>query len=300
MVEIRCVLQARSVLSEGALWSAPEKALYWVDQMRPEIHRFDPATGEDVKFELELPVQLGAIVPRQAGGFVLAAADGISFIDAAMRRRTPVGNPMAAHPRACFNDAKCDRQGRLWAGTTDRQETDPYGTLWRFDPDGTASRVADGFIASNGPSFSPDGRTLYHTRSHEKTIMAYDIDPATGAASNERVFARTDPDGGIPDGSTVDAEGFLWQTHWGGSRVTRYAPDGRVDRVLEMPAKIVTSCAFGGEELTTLYVTTASIAFVDGQWVYMDEAGFAADPTLGGIFAVEVGVRGLPEPAFRG
>jgi sugar lactone lactonase YvrE len=300
MDKARCVLAARSVLSEGALWSPAEQALYWVDQMRPELHRFDPATGADTRFEIELPAQLGALVPRRGGGFVLAAADGLSFIDAAFAGRTPFVHPAAHHPGASFNDAKCDRQGRLWAGTTDRRETDPIGELYRIEPDGTASRIADGFIASNGPSFSPDGRTMYHTDSHAGTIWAYDIDPDSGTASNRRVFVRIPREHGAPDGSTVDAEGHLWTAHWGGGRVTRFAPDGTVSRVLEIPAKSPTSCAFGGPEMTTLYVTTASIDLGPAGFRPMTEAELDAAPWEGGIFAVETGVRGLPEPAFRG
>ena len=115
-----------------------------------------------------------------------------------------------------------------------------------------------------------------------------------------RVFVRIDPADGIPDGSTVDAEGYLWSTHWGGWRVTRFAPDGRIDRVVRMPVSALTSCAFGGEDMCTLYVTSASIDFAPTGWVYTTEAEFAANPLLGGIFAIEVGIRGLPEPAFRG
>jgi len=298
-MEIRCIYEARSALSESALWSPREKALYWLDQMRPEIHRLDPATGKDVLFPLTLPAQLGGLVPLAGGGLALAASDGISLLSAHMKTRTSLVNPIASLPQAGFNDAKCDRQGRLWAGTTDRLEKERIGRLYRFDAKGTATSIAEGFICSNGPSFSPDGRTMYHTRSSERVIDAYDIDPDTGAASNRRVFATIDAGAGVPDGSTVDAEGYLWSAHWGGWRITRYAPDGRVDREIAMPVKSVTSCAFGGENMDTLFVTTASAENVDGRWVFMDDAGFAAAPLTGGIFAIDVGIRGLPEPAFR-
>lgn len=297
---LRCVYQARSVLGEGALWSTDERKLYWIDQMRPEIHRFDPATGHDEHLASDLPAQLGAMVPRASGGLVLAASDGITAIDTATMQRSPIVNPIAGKPRATFNDAKCDRQGRLWAGTTDREETDAIGELYRVDADGTAHRIADGFICSNGPSFSPDGRVVYHTRSHDRTIVAYDVDPDTGAASNQRLFARIAPEDGIPDGSTVDAEGHVWCTHWDGARVTRYRPDGTVDRVVRMPVRTPTSCAFGGPDLKTLFITTASITMVDKRWVYMTDAQFDASPDEGGIFALDVDVPGLPEPAFAG
>jgi sugar lactone lactonase YvrE len=267
--------------------------------MRPEIHRLDPATGTDIRLPLDLPPQLGGLVPLRDGGMALAAADGITLLSADMKHRRTLVNPIAGMPNISFNDAKCDRQGRLWAGTTDRMESEAIGRLYRIDLDGTATSVADGFVCSNGPSFSPDGRVMYHTCSHERVINAYDIDPITGGASNRRVFARIDPSAGVPDGSTVDAEGYLWSTHWGGWGVTRYAPDGSIDREIEIPVKNVTSCAFGGEDMTTLFVTTASIEFIEGRWVTMDDSGFDAAPLTGGIFAVDAGVRGLPEPAYR-
>jgi sugar lactone lactonase YvrE len=298
-LEIRCIHQARSVLSEGALWSPEENVLYWVDQMRPELHRLDPSTGEDSRISIDLPAQLGAVVPRACGGLVLAASDGISLLDRDLQTRVPFVNPIAALPRASFNDAKCDRQGRLWAGTTDRQETEEIGCLYRVDANGDVTPVAAGFVCSNGPSFSPDGRTMYHTRSNERVIHSYDIDVDTGLAHSPRVFATVEAEAGVPDGSTVDAEGYLWSTHWGGWRITRYAPDGRVDRVIKMPVKSPTSCAFGGDSMETLFVTSASMEFQNGTPVYMDDAGFAASPMEGGIFAIDVGIRGLPEPAFR-
>ena len=139
---------------------------------------------------------------------------------------------------------------------------------------------------------------MYHSCSHERVVNAYDIDRSTGSASNRSVFARFEPADGVPDGSTVDAAGYFWSTHWGGSRVTRYAPDGAIDRVIEMPVKKVTSCAFGGKNMETLFVTPASIDFQDGRWIYMDDAGFDAEPMAGGIFAVDVGIKGLVEQSF--
>jgi sugar lactone lactonase YvrE len=295
-MEVRCILQARSALGESALWSPREGKLYWLDQMRPEIHCLDPVTGEDVKFPLDLPTQLGALVHHVSGGLALAAADGITLLSGDMMNRRGLVNPIAGRTRLSFNDAKCDRQGRLWAGTTDRLETERLGCLYRIDANAGATLVADDFVCSNGPSFSPDGRTMYHTRSHERAIDAYDLDPATGNVSNRRIFATVDPSAGVPDGSTVDAEGYLWSTHWGGSRITRYAPDGRIDREIELPVKKVTSCAFGGANMDTLFVTTASIEFDNGRWIFMDDAAFDAAPMMGGIFAIDVGIAGLPEP----
>ena len=177
--------------------------------------------------------------------------------------------------------------------------SEKIGCLYRVDPNGRATNFASGFVVSNGPSFSPDGRTMYHTVSDERTIYAHDLDTESGLVRNPRVFAKFDEKDGWPDGSTVDAEGHLWTTHWGAARITRYAPNGRVDRVIEMPVKNTTSCAFGGEAMDTLFVTTASMEFENGREVYMNDAGFAAAPMAGAIFSVDVGVRGLAEPAFH-
>jgi xylono-1,5-lactonase len=297
-VEVECIFEARSALSESPLWSPGEQVLYWLDQMRPELHRLEPETGRDEAIQVELPEQLGAIVPHAGGGLVLAASDGISILAPDLKSRKTLANPIAHIPRASFNDAKCDRQGRLWAGTTDRLETQQLGSLYRFAADGTSTIWAKDFVCSNGPSFSPDGKVMYHTQSHERTIYAYDLDPDSGQMLSRRIFATLDSSEGNPDGSTVDAEGYLWSAHWGGSRVTRYSPDGRIDRVVRIPAEKVTSCAFGGEKMDKLFVTTASIDFINGKWMFMEEAGFAQAPLAGAIFALDPGVAGLAEPAF--
>jgi sugar lactone lactonase YvrE len=132
---------------------------------------------------------------------------------------------------------------------------------------------------------------MYYTDSPRRLIWAYDYEPDTGTMANEGVFARIPDDAGVPDGLCVDAEGFVWSAHWGGWRLTRYAPDGRIDRVLEMPVPQPSSCAFGGPDLATLYVTSAAIG--------MSEADLAKAPG-GGLFAVDVGVRGLPTSRFAG
>jgi sugar lactone lactonase YvrE len=152
--------------------------------------------------------------------------------------------------------------------------------------------VRQGVHLSNGLDWSPDDRLMYYTDSPRRLIWVYDYDPDRGAVANERVFARIPRDAGVPDGLCVDAKGFVWSAHWGGWRITRYAPDGRIDRVLEMPVPQPSSCTFGGPDLATLYVTSAAIG--------MTEADFAKAPQGGGLFAVEVGVRGQPVSRFAG
>ena len=152
-------------------------------------------------------------------------------------------------------------------------------------------RVAAGIGIPNSIAWSPDGRTMYVADTVEREIAAHDYDLATGAIANRRIFARTE-EPAYPDGSTVDADGFLWNAQWGGGRVVRYAPDGRTDRAVEVPVRYPTSCVFGGPGLATLYITSAVHDLTPAQR--------AAEPWAGGIMALTPGVRGLPETRFGG
>jgi sugar lactone lactonase YvrE len=204
----------------------------------------------------------------------------------------PVMHPDGDRPGNRFNDAKCDPRGRLWAGTMDDEEREASGRLYCVNDLKTARRFKDNVNLSNGLGWSPDGRTMYFVETLRSVIWAYDYNVDDGAATNERVFATVPSSDGWPDGICVDAEGCVWLAHWGGWRLTRFTPDGRVDRVLKVPVPQVTSCAFGGAGLDTLYITTAAIG--------LDAIALAAAPLAGSLFAVQPGVRGLPVAPFRG
>jgi sugar lactone lactonase YvrE len=165
----------------------------------------------------------------------------------------------------------------------------PEGVLWRLDGDGSLHATRGGICIPNSLAFSPDGRTMYFADSLRYELYAYDYDTAAGLPGPQRVIATTTAPG-FPDGSTVDAEGFLWNAEFNGSRLVRYAPDGGIDRVIELPLRMPTCCAFGGEDLDVLYVTTAS--------QHMTPEQMAAEPLAGSLLALDVGVRGLPEPRF--
>lgn len=286
-----CVLDARARLGEAPLWRASEAALYWLDHQAPALHRFDPASGADRVLDLGLEVQLGGIVER-AAGLILFKRDGLFRVDPAAGHIEPWIDPEVGQDDTCFNDGKVDRDGRLWVGSLHVPETEPRGSLYRIDPGGVWAKVDDGFVVPNGPAFSPDGRTLYLADTPTGRIFAYDLDRATGDLSNRRVFVQVPPGDGLPDGMTVDAEGGLWSCHWDGWRITRYTPDGSVDRIVRFPVPQVTSCCFGGPDLRTLYVTTAAVD--------LDAGTRARAPLAGGLFAFEPGVDGLPEPRFGG
>src|SRR5215468_37265 len=281
-----CVLEIRSNLGEGPLWHAAERRLYWLDLLKPAIYRYDPVSGANEQLRAEIGSYVGGLVSRGRGGWIVVKDDGISAVDAVSGQRQVLLHPEADLPGNWFNDCKCDRQGRLWTGSADRGEKEASGNLYVIDAKLAARRVDSGIICSNGPAFSPDGRTAYFADSYVRRIYRYDIDPATGEVGPHRLFATIPDDAGFPDGMTVDAEGFLWNAHWDGWRVTRYAPDGRIDRVIEVPVPRPTAPAFGGEDLGTLYITSANGGLSEGQ---IKEA-----PLSGSLFACDPGVRGLP------
>jgi sugar lactone lactonase YvrE len=290
MSEIRCVVHARAEVGEGPAWDDRAGVLWWVDIKSQRLFRFDPASGENRAWDM--PERIGCVVLREHGGLIGAFKTGFKEIDPQSGAITPIADPEPDQPGNRFNDGKCDPRGRLFAGTMDDEEVARTGTLYRLDPDRSIHAMRHDVGVSNGLGWSPDERLMYYTDSMRRVIWAYDYDLDRGTMATERVFARIPDDAGVPDGLCVDADGFVWSAHWGGWRVTRYAPDGRIDRVLDMPVPQPSSCAFGGPDLATLYITSAAID--------MTEADLAKAPHAGGLFAVEVGVRGLPVARFAG
>ena len=290
MTSIRCVASPRAEVGEGPVWDDHEQVLYWIDIKTPRLFRFDPATGDNQA--TALPERIGCLAVRERGGLIAAFKTGFKWLDPATGALEPLLDPEPDRPGNRFNDGKCDRRGRFFAGSMDDQESACTGTLYRLDPDHSVHVVRRDVHLANGLDWSPDERVMYFTDSLRRTIFAFDYDSETAAMSNERVFASV-PDGdGVPDGLTVDVDGFVWSAHWGGWRLTRYAPDGRIDRVVEMPVPQPSSCCFGGADLEVLYVTSAAIG--------MTAADFDRAPDGGGLFALDAGVAGLPMARFAG
>ena len=287
--DVACIWPAGAILGEGPLWDEHEGALYWVDIKAPAVHRYYPAGGE--KKTWPMPEMIGCIAKRRRGGFVAAFQSGFAFVDLGRGKLERIGNPEPELSGNRFNDGKCDAAGSFWAGSMDDALRRPTGWLYRLDPDLSWEKVDGGYVCTNGPAFSPDGRTMYHADSHGRTIYVYDLSGA-GQVANKRVFARFGQDEGVPDGMTTDTDGCLWVCHWGGWRITRFRPDGKVDRTVAMPVSRVTSCAFGGPDFATLYVTSAATG--------LDAAALAKEPLAGGLFSFRPGVRGVPEPDFAG
>ena len=290
MVAMRLAVDTKNKLGEVPVWDVAEQALYWIDIEGRKLFRLAPASGAVREWRFD--ERIGSFALRQNGGLVCAFESGFAFFDPASGAVEWRARPEAMIARNRFNDGKCDRAGRFWAGTMDDKLAEHTGSLYRLDPDGVAHRMDGAIGISNSLAWSPDDRVFYFADTLDGAIYAYDYDAASGAIANKRLFASTADQPGSPDGSTVDAEGYLWNAQWDGWRLVRYAPDGRVDRVVELPVQKPTSCMFGGPDLRTLYVTSAIWDLAGGD--------LAAQPWAGGVLALDVGVAGLPETRFAG
>jgi sugar lactone lactonase YvrE len=302
-IRIECVLECANHLGEGPVWDVEEGRLYWLDGTgrrvgNPAIWRLDPRTGDVRHWSLDHDV--GSLALRRAGGAVLALDDGLYTFDFERSRLDLIQRVDADQPRTRLNDGKCDRRGRFLVGGMDDKEELPICGLWRLDPDFRVTKVDDGIICSNGPCWSPDDRTFYLADTFQGEVWAYDYDIETGSLSNRRVFASFAGDPGVADGSTVDAEGCLWNAQLISGDLVRYGPDGRVDRRIGMPVRNITSVMFGGERLDEIYVT--SMARVKHPAVHDRFAKEVRPQYLAGsLFRVSgLGIRGLPEPRFSG
>lgn len=289
MAEIACVADVKAVLGEGPVWVAAEEALYWTDIEGRLLYRRAFADGDLDQWTV--PFRIGSLAPSKGGGFVAGTDQGLFFADPGRNLYNPIANPERDLPTNRFNDGKVDRSGRFWAGTMDGTEKAAQGSLYRLDPDLSLTRVDEGYSVTNGPAFSPDGRTMYHNDSGRQVTYAFDLDEA-GNASNRRVFASFGEGEGYPDGMTVDCEGCLWIAFWDGWCLRRLSPEGELLEVLQVPVARPTSCAFGGPQLDRLFITSASRD--------LTEADLAGQPQAGGLFVAKPGVKGLPEKVFGG
>ncbi len=283
-------VDARNLLGEGPSWDPATRTLLWVDIVGRAFQRLDPATGRVVRRRLD--VEVSAVVPRGGGGLALALPDGVWVASSDHGPLARLAAIEADDPSTRLNDAKCDPRGRLWVGSMARDERPAAGSLYRVEPSGPPERVLTGLTISNGIAWSPDERLMYFIDSATSRVDVLDYDPATCAAAGRRPLLGVPEADGVPDGMTVDAEGCLWVATWDGWSVRRYRPDGGLDRIVMLPVARVTSCAFGGDGLTDLYVTTARDGLSDVQ--------LAAQPLAGGLFLVRPGVPGLAATPFAG
>jgi len=284
------VIDPQAELGEGPVWDAGAGCLWFVDILRGRVHRFDPATNVLRTFEIGMMV--GAVAPAADGDLVLAVHDGFARLDLATGQVTMIVEVEADRPDQRMNDGKCDPAGRFWAGTMALDERAGAGALYRLDPGGCVQTMLRHVSISNGLDWTGDGRLMYFIDSPTQTIDTFDFDLAAGTISNRQTLLRIGPAHGMPDGLTLDADGYLWVSLWGGGGVRRYAPDGRLDSIVRLPTMYPTSCAFGGPDLRDLYITTATIR--------LSASERAAQPQAGGLFRFRPPVGGRPAHRFKG
>lgn len=288
-MKVSLAYQSNDNLGEGPVWVPEEQALYWVDILRPTLQRWHPASGEYKNWMM--PSDIGCFALRRQRGMVLALRSGFAYFDLEGGDVTPINDPEADKPFTRFNDGKCDRRGRFWAGTMDEDGPNTRGALYRLDPNGEYQQIKSDVGISNGLGWSPDNRIMYYTDSIKRTIWSYDYDLGEGIISRQKVFAQT-PEDYVPDGLTVDAEGFVWSAKWDGWKIVRYAPDGSIDLEVPLPVQRPTSCIFGGPHLDILYITSAKVG--------LSEAELLEQPFAGSVLMLETDTQGLPEPRFSG
>ncbi|MGA9866776.1 MAG: SMP-30/gluconolactonase/LRE family protein [Acetobacteraceae bacterium] len=280
---------------ESPLWNPDTGRLVWIDVRGPALHEFDPATGTDRAWDM--PAWIGACYRTQAG-LALTLRTGLFDFDPASGALAFRSGPPFDACRLTFNDGRCDRQGRLFAGPmmaplSPGTDTGEGGPLWRYDGKGKWAPISQPVHTSNGLAWSPDGRVMYHADTRAKTVWAYDYDPASGAAANRRVFATADlPGAAGPDGAAVDCDGFYWVAVFGGACLLRFDPAGTLERRIDLPIRYPTMPAFGGAGLDAIYVTSANHT--------LSEAERAARPHEGCLFRLPAPVPGLTEAVFDG
>ncbi|GLT01415.1 hypothetical protein GCM10007897_28090 [Sphingobium jiangsuense] len=271
------------LLGEGTLWSARDNAVYWVDILAPALNRLSLGDGRIERWAM--PEPLGWVAERASGGFIGGFRSGFARIGLDPLAIDPLHDPEPHLPGNRMNDGKADRSGAIWCGTMDMAEGEDSGSLYRLAPDGGCAVIDSGYRVPNGPAFSACGRWLYHSDTARRIIYRFAL-TETGA-QDKRPFIRFGEEDGYPDGMTVDRDGGLWVAHWGGGRISRFTPEGALDRSIALPARQVTNISFAGQELDRMFVTSAAI-------------GLPPSADDGALFEVESGAVGLPGCYYRG
>lgn len=284
--EVTCIWPIGTELGEGPVWSQAEQALWFVDIEGSVAHRYHPESG--ARRSVPLPGRAGFAMPCSDGALLLGLPDGLHRFDPASgdaRRLLEIEPDL---PGNRLNDASVDAEGRLWFGSMDDVHIQPSGSLYCWHR-GRLTQHDSGIRITNGPVVSPDGRLLYHTDTKGREVHVFDL-AEDGSTQRKRLFLRSDPALGVPDGNAMDVEGCVWVAFFGGSQVHRYAPDGRLLQVVQLPCSNLTKVAFGGPDLRTAYVTSA--------YIHLTPQAHSEQPLAGALFAFRAPVPGLPTPAL--
>jgi sugar lactone lactonase YvrE len=284
---LACVWALGALLGEGPIWTPADRSVWFVDIKQKRVHRYTPATGEQRSWDA--PAEPGFLVPIAGGGFVAGLKTGLHRFDPARSTFTLLTTVEPPELGNRLNDGYADACGRLWFGSMHDPEREQTGALYRY-ANGRLTCMDEGYTVTNGPTVSPDGRTLYHVDSLQRVIYAFDL-AADGSLSRRRVFAQLEKPGVYPDGPIVDVEGCIWIGLYGGWSMARYSPRGELIGQIRLPCANVTKAAFGGNELRTLYIATARQG--------LSEQEKRAQPLAGALFEFEVDTPGLPANEVR-
>ncbi|BAY41045.1 SMP-30/gluconolaconase/LRE domain-containing protein [Nostoc sp. NIES-2111] len=285
--KIKNVLFARARLGEGPVWDSTHQCLYWVDIYNHRINRFNSVTGENLYFDVGDVV--GAIALAGTNRLIMAQRHGLTFLNLDNGEVIPIIQIETDKPKNRFNDGKCDRQGRFWFGSLSPGK--PEANLYRYDPDGSLHLMETGLTISNGLGWSPDQKTFYLTDSPQQKIYAYNFDAVTGKISDRRIFVNLTGESFYPDGMAIDNQGNIWSAMWDGWCVICFNPQGKEISRIKLPVQRPTSCTFGGEDLRTLYITSASVGLSEQE---IEQSFYSGD-----LFAVETNTIGLQTDSFN-
>ncbi len=289
MHQVEVALAVKASLGESPRWDEQSQLLYWVDINQKELHRFNPATGQDDVRSFDQSI--GCVSLRRQGGFVLGMRHGIYTLADWNAELQPLVDPEAGQDDNRFNDGRCDAMGRYFTGSIYEPKVLTQANIYSISPEGEAKRWVEGLVTSNGIAFSPDNTRFYYADTPSHAIQVCDYDLASGTVSNSSLFHQFPLGNGRPDGAAVDVEGCYWTALYEGGRIVRLSPEGEILQEIHLPARCPTMAAFGDADLKTLYITTASAR---------PEAELADFPLSGALFKVRVDVPGLVENRFAG
>lgn len=284
------VVDCKNQHGEGIFWNPADGLVWWTDIEGCALWSFDPATSKSTS--RQMPERVCCFAPRASGGLIVAYADRVVLFDPATGEETIVTWFEPDNPETRLNDGRTDRQGRLVIGGMNEVSGKPDSSVISIDAELNVRTIIEGVSCANSTCFTADGNTMFFADTPDREIVAFDYDIDTGAVSNRRHHVSFKDEPGLPDGSCVDAEGGVWNAEWEGHRVVRAAPDGTIDRVIDVPVWKPTCCAFGGANLDTLFITTSRLM--------SDEEALTKEPSSGGLFAVKPGIFGVIDASFNG